>query len=283
MEPFDLAQSFIEYGTRPTSIETLTAAFRDALEQLGFRHFACCSHVDPSKPPRRAVMVHTYPSKWAQTFSERRLYEIDPVLLRAERTFLPFFWDSPEFRAQLTKPQREILREAASMNLIGGYTIPIHMPWMPGVAHASCSVVPDAPSVRPVDYFCAQLMAMYLCNAVSREPQMPSELVPRKLLSARERQCLELVAQGKSDWIIGQILRISEHTVHRLIESAKQRLGVATRMQAVISAAQEGQISIGDAVRADPSLTRPASYSDMASRTKFKTRRRHGRRGVQPQ
>jgi hypothetical protein len=144
MEPFDLAQSFIERGTRPTSVETLTAAFRDALEQPGFRHFACCSHVDPSRPPRRTVVVHTYPAKWAQTFSERRLYEIDPVLLRAEWTFLPFFWDSPEFRAQLTKPQREILREAASMNLIGGYTIPIHMPWMPGVPHASCSVVPDA-------------------------------------------------------------------------------------------------------------------------------------------
>lgn len=251
MEPFDLTQSFIERGARASSIQALTAAFQDALEHLGFRHFACCSHVDPLKPPRSAIMLHTYPSHWVRSFSERKLHEIDPVLLHADRTFLPFFWNAPEFRAQLTVPQREILAEAASLSLDFGYTIPIHTPWVPGALRASCSVVPDSRSIQAGSYFAAQLMAMHLYDAVSRKHEMQSVIGPRSTLSLRERQCLELVAQGKSNWTIGQILRISEHTVHRHIESAKQRLGVATRVQAVIGAAQCRQISIGDAIRAD--------------------------------
>lgn len=251
MEPFDLVQSFIERGARATSINALAAAFQDALEHLGFRHFACCSHVDPLKPPRSAIMMHTYPSHWVRAFSERKLHELDPVLLHASRTLLPFFWDAPEFRAQLTTPQWEVLDEGASLGIARGYTIPIHGSRVPGGPRASCSVVPDSRSIEPHSYFAVHLMTMYLYDMASLKHATQSGVSPHGALSLRERQCLELVAQGKSNWVIGQILRISEHTVHRHIESAKQRLGVATRVQAVIEAAQGRQISIGDAIRAD--------------------------------
>ena len=95
------------------------------------------------------------------------------------------------------------------------------------------------------------LMAMHLYDAACRKNEPPLVERPHKALSLRERQCLELVAQGKSDWAIGQILRISEHTVHRYIESAKHRLGVATRVQAIMCALQGRQISMGDVIRAD--------------------------------
>lgn len=259
MEPFDLAQSFIERGARALSIHALTAAFRDSLEQLGFRRFACCSHVNPLRPPRWAIMMHNYPPHWVRAFSERKLHKIDPVLLHAEQTFLPFFWDAPEFRARLTVTQREILAEAASMDIDCGYTIPIHMPWVLGAPRASCSVVPDSRSIEARSYFAVQLMTTYLYDAASRKHRMLSTVGPQKVLSLRERQCLELVAQGKSNWAIGKILRISEHTVHRHIESAKQRLGVATRLQAVIGAAQGRQISIGDAIRSNTAHLRIAT------------------------
>jgi DNA-binding CsgD family transcriptional regulator len=75
-------------------------------------------------------------------------------------------------------------------------------------------------------------------------------------LSLRERQCLELAAQGKSNWAIGQILQISQHTVHRHVESAKHRLGVATRVQAIVRAFQSHQIFVGDPAQSDPKLAR---------------------------
>ena len=61
-------------------------------------------------------------------------------------------------------------------------------------------------------------------------------------LSSRERDCLELAAHGKSDWEISQLLRISEHTVHKHVEAAKRRLGVSTRAQAIVWAVQHHEI-----------------------------------------
>lgn len=55
-------------------------------------------------------------------------------------------------------------------------------------------------------------------------------------LSKRQLQCLQWVSVGKSDWEIGRILGISQHTVHRHIEGAKKKLNVSTRVQAVIAA-----------------------------------------------
>jgi DNA-binding CsgD family transcriptional regulator len=73
----------------------------------------------------------------------------------------------------------------------------------------------------------------------------------QKPLSRRERQCLELAAQGKSDWVSSRILGLSERTVHNHVENAKRRLQVATRVQAVVHALAGQQISLGDVVRCD--------------------------------
>jgi DNA-binding CsgD family transcriptional regulator len=65
-------------------------------------------------------------------------------------------------------------------------------------------------------------------------------------LSPRERECLILAGQGKSDWVIGQILGISARNAHNTLERAKKRLGVAGRIQAVVVALRERQISFDD-------------------------------------
>lgn len=251
MNHFDLIQSFIECcESRPPSA-TLASAFRSTLEQLGFKYFACCSRADPLAPPREAVLVHNYPSEWERVFSELKLHESDPVLLHAEQTLLPFFWDSPAFRECLTLPQKEILDHAARMGLSGGYTVPIHPPWALGAMSASCSLVPDGNAIDARVYFDVPLLAMYLYETACRAQGLPLQPDQRVLLSVRERQCLELVAEGKSDWAIGQILGIGESTAHTHIERAKRRLGVATRQQAVVRALVSRQISFGDVVRAE--------------------------------
>src|SRR5690606_40940921 len=70
----------------------------------------------------------------------------------------------------------------------------------------------------------------------------------RSQLSARQRQCLELAAQGKDEWTIGRLLNLAECTVHKHIGNAKRKLGVATRTQAVVEALATRQISFGDVV-----------------------------------
>jgi DNA-binding CsgD family transcriptional regulator len=95
-----------------------------------------------------------------------------------------------------------------------------------------------APSSRAA----LHVMALYTHNRLmklNRETRRPSPDLTR-----RETDCLKWAAQGKSDWEIGEILKISESTAHWYIENAKRKLGVATRIQAVMGAYAAGLISI---------------------------------------
>jgi DNA-binding CsgD family transcriptional regulator len=245
----DLAHAFIDSCRRGMRAGELAAAFQRALDSFGFRFFSCCSHVDLLRPPRGAVVLHNYPAEWVRAFSELDFYYIDPVFHYANRSLTPFFWDAAEFRAELTAPQLEIMEEARRFGIEHGYTVPIHAPRSLGAFRASCSVVPDSNAVAAESYSAVQLMSCYMYEALSSEAESkPGTGVPRGL-TRRERQCLELAAQGKSDWVAGRILGISERTVHNHIEHAKRRLGVATRVQAIVHALVSRQIAFGDVIR----------------------------------
>jgi DNA-binding CsgD family transcriptional regulator len=255
MDGLELAQSFVERTkdatSRGASGRRLVSLFERTLEELGFRYFACCSHVNPLRPPPGAIVTHNYPQDWFLQFCERELYRVDPVLQHAERVLAPFHWNDAAFLAWTTPAQRQILMQAAAAGLARGYTIPIHLPWASMGFRASCSVVPDGQGTDPRHYALLPFMAIHFYDAVSALSDGTSRPGAGRTLSRRERQCLELAALGKSNWTIGHILHISEHTVHRHIERAKQRLNVATRVQAIVSALQSRQISFGDVIRGD--------------------------------
>jgi LuxR family quorum sensing-dependent transcriptional regulator len=63
-------------------------------------------------------------------------------------------------------------------------------------------------------------------------------------LTAREAQCLGQVACGHPDAEIGRQLGISARTVRFHIDSAKTKLGAATRIQAVAKALRERIIAV---------------------------------------
>lgn len=169
MDPLYLTQSFVERCERAAPTSELSATFQSALEHMGFRYFACCSHVNPRNPPQGAVVLHNYPKAWVSSYADRALHECDPVFFRAERDILPFHWDAPGFRITLTAPQRRILQEGASIGIAHGYTVPIHLPWAAGALRASCSVIPDSRSIDALAYRAMQIMAMYLYASVDRK------------------------------------------------------------------------------------------------------------------
>ncbi len=91
---------------------------------------------------------------------------------------------------------------------------------------------------------------LVLISGVANVSVWPSEAsilsTPKTRLSKRERQCLLLAAQGKSDWAIAEMLDLSDRTVHHAIERAKNKYGVVTRVQAVVYAIAEGEFSAED-------------------------------------
>jgi pimeloyl-ACP methyl ester carboxylesterase/DNA-binding CsgD family transcriptional regulator len=64
-------------------------------------------------------------------------------------------------------------------------------------------------------------------------PQRPPDDRPRTaVLTEREREVLDLIAEGLTDGQIAERLRLSAHTIHRHVANARTRLGVPTRAAA---------------------------------------------------
>jgi pimeloyl-ACP methyl ester carboxylesterase/DNA-binding CsgD family transcriptional regulator len=76
--------------------------------------------------------------------------------------------------------------------------------------------------------------------AVESEPERPGGKPAAVLLSRREREVLELVANGLSDREIAEQLIVSPHTVHRHVANIRHKLGRGSRTAAVAEAARLG-------------------------------------------
>jgi len=73
-------------------------------------------------------------------------------------------------------------------------------------------------------------------------PRLDSEAPALDELTSRELQVLSLLAEGKANKEISSALEISEHTVKFHISSILDKLGVATRTEAVTTALRAGLI-----------------------------------------
>ena len=64
------------------------------------------------------------------------------------------------------------------------------------------------------------------------------------LISMRETDCLHWAARGKTNWEIGEILKISENTVRYHLKNAFSKLKTNSRSSAVSRAIQSGIIDV---------------------------------------
>ncbi|GAB4152783.1 MAG: LuxR family transcriptional regulator [Sphingomonadales bacterium] len=235
-------QGYLSKIAESETLDILREHVSRLLNTLGFNHFACVSHVDRAFRPDGAADLHNYPKPWEAHFTENHLEKIDPVQRYARRTILPFHWNDHKFLQTMKREQLLILQEATAFGLANGYTVPLHGP---GQYSASFSVSPGKNKIAPSAFQAVHLIAPFVYEKARRlaKPQKPKG-INSKQLSPRELQCLELAARGKSDWVISELLSLSENTVHSYFESAKKRLGVATRTQAIVRAMYDAQISI---------------------------------------
>ena len=235
---------FLEDVRAARTEQDLERVIAQVLQEFGFRHYAIVSHVDLLAPPQGTVKIINYPSDWKAHAARHRYFADDPVLLTAQRLALPFVWDDIPRHIELTRRQQLILEEARAVGLTHGYTVPIHVP---GHISGSCSFAYDAGAVDPACFPAAHYIGVYAFDAAlkltGRAAQRPAHAVH---LTDRQRQCLALAARGKSDWSIGQLLALSQQTVHMHIELAKHRYGVSSRVEAVVRALFDGELAFAD-------------------------------------
>ncbi|QQZ10255.1 response regulator [Heyndrickxia vini] len=74
--------------------------------------------------------------------------------------------------------------------------------------------------------------------------QQPEVVRPLHLLTPRECEVLQLLADGKSNRVIGETLYISEKTVKNHVSNILQKMSANDRTQAVVSAIKNGWVEV---------------------------------------
>jgi LuxR family quorum-sensing system transcriptional regulator CciR len=95
------------------------------------------------------------------------------------------------------------------------------------------------------DISVAEVIGGYAFDALRRLQGMPS-VRTYPTLTRRQRECLALVARGKSDSVVAQILNLKPHTVTQHIEEARKRYSVATRAQLIVRALLHCELAFAD-------------------------------------
>lgn len=233
---FEDALQFVDASKMCGSIPDILGLMRRAIAPLGVTRFARVSLLRPGEAPAVGPLVGDYRPDWVSQYAARNFAEHDIVFKSALDSTTPKFWRDWRSRAA-TKKEREVFEAAADFGSKDGLSVPIHH-WR-GAAAAVVMHGPDM-SDAPEALAFLHLVAIHFNAAVDR---LSIAALPREAqgaaLTERQIECLRWVAAGKSDWEIGEILGLSEHTVHRHVERAKTRLDVRTRAQAVMAAFSE--------------------------------------------
>lgn len=230
---FDLVGQIAAAG----SVSIVWQCYMAAARQAGF-HFGLTCLVHTHSPLSARVLGVTMPENWLSHYAQQDYATCNPVAERARTATRPFSWRIADWDVGKSRPLQHWRDDTMSAGITHGLIMPSNVQ---GETMA-ISLVGDRDDIDPHDrtilHFAGQ-EAM----ARMRELYSPPRTENHAALSQRERECLQWIAAGKSDWEIGNILSLSEKTVNAYVERAKQKLGARARVQAVIMALREGQIA----------------------------------------
>lgn len=234
---------FAELCAKPTPLAAIESDLSCRLAAFGVRHFVHVQALDTARRPSGALMAGPSNREWRDLYFDQKWARQDDLMKSGLRRLAPTTWRSFSKEKTVSDGQRIILSHAHEFGFIDGYFLPVHM--LDGsvacVSLFSEAVLPEAGAVPHA----LHLLSLYYSFSVRRAlaPDIATQVAAISL-TPRQRECLQWVRAGKTDWEIGQIIGISEHTVIEHLDQARRRLGVRTRTQAVIEAVSRGLIHI---------------------------------------
>ena len=174
-----------------------------------------------------------YPVEYQQLYLERGFVQRDPTVAHCQTSTAPLEWDETIYDAQ----SYEIMEESRKHGLGWGFSLSVHET---DQSASMLSLARDKPvtseAERRLVITAASVMAHCL-HVAAKNIILPGVIDGRRpRLSPREAQCLQLIAIGKSNWDIGQLLNISEAAAAFHVKNLLKKFQVSTRVQAVAMA-----------------------------------------------
>ncbi|MCB1547026.1 MAG: autoinducer binding domain-containing protein [Hyphomicrobiaceae bacterium] len=230
-DPRQLALAFVERVAGLRSPAVVAEHFQKLVQRLGWSNVVCVQFDEMGAPDPGSLLMCTRPEAWVREYVARGYFHVDPICRALARTDVPFTWAEAVGGRRLDPEEEEVMQHAAGYGMDCGFVVPIFdaggefgVVSIGGKGKAPCRAERTALTMAATLAHCR----LSVLAARARERAIG--------LTERERECLMWIAEGKSDWQIGRILDISAKTVNYHVENVKRKLGVATRVQAVVMA-----------------------------------------------
>lgn len=172
-------------------------------------------------------------------FDKSQTYANHPIVVRARQTNAPF--TIAELKADPQFPSKFWIEQLPKVIREGdGIVVPVYRENELWAGLAFGGEEPDkTPLVRSsLQVVSHAAIERFVALRDAKSPPAPI------VLSVRETQCLSYIATGNEDDEISRLLGISPRTVRFHVDSAKTKLGVTSRVQAVTKALRERLISV---------------------------------------
>jgi len=222
--------------------QDLKPAFVRAITSLGFEHFdfLCLDRSGSDLGPRWSAWG-TCPASWADRYRERNYIAIDPVHRGAMRTALPLSWSADSFAGD--KLVAEYFDDAAACDIRSGVSFVLPSPRPRRlqilIAYTSArSISPRHARAAAGDLWALGAYGHAILRRTGTAPDLSSP--GQRGLTAREHECLLLVAKGATSRDIALALSISMRTADAHVSQAVKKLGARNRREAVAIALSEG-------------------------------------------
>jgi len=232
--------------------DDLVPAVEAVVKKLGFDGFMYATasyHLRPNNDERIYVFT-TLPMEWVIRYDQQAYVECDPRVLYSFESALPLVWDHA---SELGKSARTdaFLLEAAAHGVGSGVAFPVYagVPARTLVALNFAAPLIDearrahiAANLGDIVLFGQYFHELFVKGIIEKGIAPQFEGAP---LSERERQCLQLAANGMTGAEIGFKLGIAERTVTFHFGNIVSKLGVLNRHEAIAKSIAQGLIRIG--------------------------------------
>lgn len=236
----DLEQTleFIRAVEQAKSADAVCASLLKTLSRFGMQHILAGTIPMPGSTrvqQEAHVLLHDWPRDWWDRYFSKGYLFIDPAIKRLLSDTRPFLWSDLDPLYRDDPAANRVMREASEFRLRNGFTVSLMT--LDGTI-AGFSMAGEKIDLAPEHHGMLQLLATYALGRtlILEEP-------PQAQLTPRETDVLAWTAEGKSDWEIGVILHISEHTTDKMLRSIRRKLVASTRAHAVAKAIRLGIIN----------------------------------------
>lgn len=234
------AFEFIERIDAMRSKDEIGQALAAELVDFGFEYVTVWTVPPPGNEPI-GPLLNTRPEEYVRRYIECDYVLRDPVVTHLRTTLATFSWSDVKRFRPLSNEELRIMEEARDFDVTDGLIVPIATLSGSLAIVSPCGRAPDlSPRARRAVSMISVFGHQALARLQHRTPRRDEHYEP---LSAREREVMQLVAFGKSDSEISDILHLRPTTIFAHVERARRKLGTPNRPAAVAMALKRREIT----------------------------------------